>query len=166
MVELEMHNDEVANSLTKPVDIREKAKRGRGGRGKGAIGRGRGRGILSYFSQEQQSSFETVGLGRAKTPPRARGRGLYLSARAAQQAQVGSHVPVLDDMWTPPKLPAQFQWTVPTTSNLKETEHAWGVHENQTRRKELLEKVMGDMATLLINTGIKMRGILNELDEM
>ena len=110
--------------------------------------------------------MQTVGLGQAKVPPRAMGRGLY-TTRSLQQAQVGSHVPVLNvDDWEPPKLPAQFQWTVPTASNLKETQHAWGALQNQTRRKELLEKVMGDLATLLIDTGNKMRGILNELDEM
>ena len=71
----------------------------------------------------------------------------------------------MDDDWEPPLLNQNFQWTVPTNNDLRETAHAWGVHENQTRRAELLESVYGRMATLMIDTGIGMRQLINELKD-
>ena len=40
-----------------------------------------------------------------------------------------------------------------------------GVHENQTRRAELLESVYGRMDSLMINTGISMRQLINEMKD-
>ena len=104
------------------------------------------------------------GAGRNLIQPSIRtfGRGLY---RAQQQATVGNQVPDWDDDWEPPiNNPARpaYRWS----NDLRETAHAWGVHENQTRRAELLESVYGRMATLMIDTGIGMRQLINELKDL
>jgi hypothetical protein len=103
------------------------------------------------------------GAGRNLYQPSIRtfGRGLY-SGQQQQQAPVGNQN--WDDDWEPPinnpATPA-YRWS----TDLRETAHAWGVHENQTRRAELLESVYGRMATLMINTGIGMRQLINEMKE-
>ena len=104
------------------------------------------------------------GAGRNLYQPSIRtfGRGLY-SGQQQQQAPVGNQN--WDDDWEPPinnpATPA-YRWS----TDLRETAHAWGVHENQTRRAELLESVYGRMATLMIDTGIGMRQLLNELKDL
>ena len=68
-----------------------------------------------------------------------------------------------DDDWEPPinNPSPPYRWS----NDLRETAHAWGVHENQTRRAELLESVYGRMASLMINTGISMHQLINEMKD-
>ena len=133
-------------------EAREEARaRARLARKSKAMARGRGQNLEGAGRNLIQPSIRTFG------------RGLY-SGQQQHQARVGIMSQQWDDDWEPPiNNPARpaYRWS----TDLRETAHAWGVHENQTRRAELLESVYGRMATLMIDTGIGMRQLINELKD-
>ncbi len=45
-----------------------------------------------------------------------------------------------------PELPSNYTWRVPSKQDLLDTQAAWIVHENQERRKEILERASAKMA--------------------
>ena len=131
---------------------REEAKaRSRLARKSKAMARGRGQ------------NLQGAGPGRNLIQPSIRtfGRGLY---RGQQQAPAQAPVRELPDWdvdWEPPINNPPYRWS----DDLNETAYAWGVHQNQTRRAEVLESVYGRMASLMINTGISMRKLINEMKD-
>ena len=65
-----------------------------------------------------------------------------------------------------PDLPSNYIWKVPNKQDLLDTQAAWIVHENQERRKELLERASAKMAEALTTAGALMAeaiAILNEI---
>ena len=133
-------------------EAREEARaRARLARKSKAMARGRGQNLEGAGRKLIQPSIRTFG------------RGLY-SGQHQHQARVGIMSQQWDDDWEPPinnPSPPAYRWS----NDLRETAHAWGVHENQTRRAELLESVYGRMASLMINTGISMRQLINEMKD-
>ena len=108
-------------------------------------------------------NLQGAGPGRNLIQPSIRtfGRGLY---RGQQQAPAQAPVRELPDWdvdWEPPINNPPYRWS----DDLNETAYAWGVHQNQTRRAEVLESVYGRMASLMINTGISMRKLINEMKD-
>ena len=64
------------------------------------------------------------------------------------------------------ELPSNYTWRVPNKQDLLDTQAAWIVHENQERRKELLERASAKMAEALTTAGALMAeaiAILNEI---
>ena len=132
-------------------EAREEARaRARLARKSKAMARGRGQNLEGAGRNLIQPSIRTFG------------RGLY-SGQHQHQARVGIMSQQWDDDWEPPinNPSPPYRWS----NDLRETAHAWGVHENQTRRAELLESVYGRMASLMINTGISMRQLINEMKD-
>ncbi len=64
------------------------------------------------------------------------------------------------------ELPSNYTWRVPNKQDLLDTQAAWIVHENQERRKELLERASAKMAEALTTAGALMAEAIAMLNEI
>ncbi len=64
------------------------------------------------------------------------------------------------------ELPSNYTWRVPSRQDLLDTQAAWIVHENQERRKELLERASAKMAEAMAQASALMREAIEMLNEM
>ena len=64
------------------------------------------------------------------------------------------------------ELPSNYTWRVPNKQDLQDTQAAWIVHENQERRKELLERASAKMAEALTTAGALMAEAIAMLNEI
>ncbi len=64
------------------------------------------------------------------------------------------------------ELPTNYTWRVPSKQDLLDTQAAWIVHENQERRKELLERASAKMAEALTLAGSLMAEAIQMLNEI
>jgi hypothetical protein len=65
-----------------------------------------------------------------------------------------------------PDLPSNYTWRVPNKQDLLDTQAAWIVHENQERRKEVLERASAKMAEAMTKANALMREAIEMLNEM
>ncbi len=64
------------------------------------------------------------------------------------------------------ELPSNYTWRVPSKQDLLDTQAAWIVHENQERRKEILERASAKMAEAMIQANALMREAIIMLNDM
>ena len=64
------------------------------------------------------------------------------------------------------ELPSNYTWRVPSKQDLLDTQAAWIVHENQERRKELLERASAKMAEAMTQANALMREAIIMLNDM
>ncbi len=65
-----------------------------------------------------------------------------------------------------PELPSHYTWRVPSKQDLLDTQAAWIVHENQERRKDLLERASAKMAEALTLASSLMAEAIQLLNEI
>ncbi len=65
-----------------------------------------------------------------------------------------------------PDLPSHYTWRVPSKQDLLDTQAAWIVHQNQERRKELLERASAKMAEALTTASSLMAEAIALLNEI
>jgi hypothetical protein len=65
-----------------------------------------------------------------------------------------------------PDLPNNYTWRVPNKQDLLDTQAAWIVHENQERRKEVLERASAKMAEAMTLAGSLMAEAIEMLKEL
>ena len=65
-----------------------------------------------------------------------------------------------------PELPTNYIWRVPSKQDLLDTQAAWIVHENQERRKEILERASAKMAEAMTQANALMREAIIMLNDM
>lgn len=100
------------------------------------------------------------GEKRLKKACQARAKRLKRNKRHEQEQQEE------DPAWPVPDLPKEYVWRVPSKQDLLDTQAAWIVHENQERRKDILEKASAKMAEALTTAGSLMAEALEMLKEM
>ena len=64
------------------------------------------------------------------------------------------------------ELPSNYTWRVPSKQDLLDTQAAWIVHENQERRKEILERASAKMAEAMTQANALMREAIIMLNDM
>jgi hypothetical protein len=64
------------------------------------------------------------------------------------------------------ELPSNYTWRVPSKQDLLDTQAAWIVHQNQERRKEILERASAKMAEAMTKANALMREAIEMLTEM
>ena len=104
-----------------------------------------------------QSLTPEEGEKKLKKACKARAKRMKMSKRMEQEEDPG---------WAVPDLPKESVWRVPSKQDLLDTQAAWIVHENQERRKEILEKASAKMAEALTTAGSLMAEALEMLKEM
>ena len=85
-------------------------------------------------------------------------------ARRVPKIQSRLKTPEIDARWEPASLLETYRWKVPTAEDQKYTE--WAVHQNQERRKDLLEAASQRIAEALTNAGKEIGEVINMLKEM
>ena len=86
----------------------------------------------------------------------------WVSWRSKQEKEPVPNLPPLEVK----ELPSNYTWRVPSKQDLLDTQAAYTVHENQERRKELLERASAKMAEALTTASALMAEAISLLNEM
>ena len=101
---------------------------------------------------------ETKPLAKAAAPPQPEKK------KAAKNPKIKNQ-----PVGTPPKvpdLPVDFQWRVPRAQDLLDIQAAYIFHENQERRKAILEAAAQAMADTLRTASKALHSVITMLNEM
>ena len=101
------------------------------------------------------------GEKKLKKACKARAKRIKRSQRMEEDQQQEE-----DPGWAVPDLPKESVWRVPNKQDLIDTHAAYLVHENQERRKELLEQASAKMAEALLTAGKLMAEAIEILKQM
>jgi hypothetical protein len=133
-----------------------------------------------------QSMTEEEGNKKLKKACKARAKAAkQLKKRRRKEATDLEPEELNDDTWAPwrlkqkeeqpvqylpplkvAELPSDYTWRVPKKQDLLDTQAAWIVHENQERRKELLERASAKMAEALTLAGSLMAEAIQMLNDV
>jgi hypothetical protein len=121
----------------------------------------------SMAPEEGDAKLKKACKSRAKAKRQAQNKKRRMQEQEERVPGAGLPVPELPVPELPvPELPSNYTWKVPNKQNLLDTQAAWIVHENQERRKEILDRASAKMAEAMSKAGAMMQEAIEILKEI
>ena len=116
----------------------------------------------SMTEEEGDQKLKKACKGRARAQRQKRMKEQKKLRKEEEERSPGPDLPPLPVV----ELPTNYTWRVPSKQDLLDTQAAWIVHENQERRKELLERASAKMAEAMSTAGTLMAEAIEILKEL